>query len=328
MRKWLHIIKLGWSYKIARSVHLAHPPYQYTIEPTNACNLQCDFCPQSDPAHKERRPPGLLSMDNFRLFLKRLDNVQPANKNLNFTLDGEPLLNKDFSGFVRLAAERGYFSVFASNGTLMDNGKVDSLAEAGPFRASIDFASDPQVFEKTRGREGDFELVRANLIRLMKMAKSFPGIHLDVHDITSFSGFDPEKSLQKLKKLFPDELTANSKQIRFDSRQFHNFCGHLDNRNDDSNYRLCPYPWTQMAVAHNGDCVACCRDTVGRSVLGNLFVDPIMEIWNGAKYQRFRQNLLDRKVEQNAACAKCDLPFSGSDPRWKLAYMFRSLRGR
>jgi len=325
MLKAAHLIKLGWSYKFLGTARLSYPPYQYTIEPTNKCNLRCDFCPQSDPDHQSVRPIGKLSRENLELFLKRIEDVKPANRNLNFTLDGEPFINKEFVSFIRLALERGYFPVFASNGTYINTAAADRLVSIGGFRASIDFASDKEIFERIRGRSGNYDIVLRNLRYLIEKSKSRSNIYIDVHDITPFCNVDPDRSLKKMRSLFPPELP---RRIRFDTRQFHNFCGHLKSELGSDDYRLCPYPWTQMAVTWNGDCVPCCRDTCARSVLGNVFEDSIMNIWNGEAYIEFRQNLINRHPEKNPACRDCDLPYSGKEKRWKPLYILRSLLGR
>ncbi len=325
MTKPNHLLRLGWAYRISKATVLRFPPYQYTIEPTNVCNLKCAFCPQSDPDHFTIRPRGFLTRDNFALFLARVRAAKPGNRNINLTLDGEPFLNRDFVPFVAGAEQGGFFPIFASNGTLIDHDTADRLIAAGPFRASIDFASEKDVYETIRGRQGDFDIVRENLSYLMERARVSRGVHLDVHDITSYAGKDSGESLAKMRRLFPDRLPG---RVRFYTRQFHNFCGHLKTAHDGSDYRLCPYPWIQMAVTYGGDCVPCCRDTAGRSDLGNIFVAPVMAVWNGEPYRQFRQNLLDRRPDRNAACKECDLPYRRDRLRWRLSYMARSLVGR
>jgi radical SAM protein with 4Fe4S-binding SPASM domain len=325
MRRLPHIARLGWSFYVSKAVKLDYPPYQYTIEPTNACNLRCTFCPQSDPGHRSRRAVGRLTLDDLKVFLQRHRDAKPGNRNINFTLDGEPFMNAEFTSMVELAARDGLFVVFASNGTLLTPEIADRLIAAGAFRASIDYAPDRNVFESLRGRKGDHDAVYRNLSYLVEKARIHSSIHLDIHDITPFTHADPGASLQSMRVMFPSNI---SKQVRFLSRQFHNFCGHIKSDQPKDHYRLCPYPWTQMAVTWSGDCVACCRDTVGRSVLGNFFEDSIMDIWNGERYQQFRKNLIERKPELNSACVNCDLPFSGGEQRWRLGYKFRSLLGR
>lgn len=325
MLKPIHILRLVWAYRVSRSTELSYPPYQFTIEPTNACNLRCTFCPQSDPDHFALRPIGYLSLPKFRLFLDRVTDSGTSNRNLNLTLDGEPFLNNEFPRMIELAIEAGFFPVFATNGILFGGENATRLLSAGPFRASIDFASDSGIFEAIRGRRGHFDIVRDNLIRLMEESRTSRGVHLDIHDITPFAGIDPSESLRRMRSLFPDNLPS---RVSFHTRLFHNFCGHLDAEYSCDAYRLCPYPWTQMAVTYGGDCVPCCRDTVGRSVLGNILDKSVMEVWNGRPYRQFRRNLLDRRPDLNAACAECNLPYSGGDPRWRIRYVSRSLLGR
>jgi len=325
MNKLLHIFKLGLAYRITKAVRLNYPPFQYTIEPTNICNLSCAFCPQSDPKHHTRRKHGKLTEENFRHFLRRLHEADPGNNKLNLTLDGEPFLNNLTPLFMELAAKAGFVTVFASNGTLLDRTLIDRLAASGPFHVSIDFAADEKIFETIRAKTGQYDIVLDNLQYLIETARKNNNINLSINDIASFAGGEPENSLKNLRGLFDSDLP---KRIKFISRQFHNFCGHLPAQKTGDRYRVCPYPWTQLAVTYTGDCVACCRDTAGRTVLGNIFENSIMEIWNGERYQQFRQNLLDRKPQLNSACEHCDLPYSGGEQRWKIKYVLNSLLGR
>jgi len=325
MNKLTHIIKLGWAYKISRTDHPTYPPFQYTIEPTNVCNLSCAFCPQSDPEHHLRRGHGKLTEENFELFLRRIKEADPGNNKINLTLDGEPFLNKNMVRLVELAAAEKFTSVFASNGTLLNRPLIDRLSASGPFHISIDFTAEENAFESMRGQKGHYALVLENLRYLIEKARQNENVNLSINDIASFDGAEPEASLKELKSLFESPPPG---RVRFTSRQFHNFCGHLKTTESNRHYRLCPYPWTQLAVTYNGDCVACCRDTAARTVLGNVFEKTVMEIWTGEAYRRMRRNLLDRKPELNAACADCDLPYSGGEIRWRIKYMLNSLLGR
>ncbi len=325
MNKIRHIIKLGWAYRFTRSTFLSYPPFQYTIEPTNVCNLSCSFCPQSDPGHHKLRSHGKLTVDHFQLFLDRVKEAAPGNDKINLTLDGEPFLNRDMITFIEMISKAGYVAVFASNGTLLDRSTIDRLSQSGVFHISIDFAADEQTFETIRGQKGHYFVVLDNLRYLAEKAKTRPDIHLRINDIAPFAGSEPKASLSQLRALFDGDLRSH---VRFTSRQFHNFCGHLPYEKDEEHYHLCPYPWTQLAVTYDGDCVACCRDTAARTILGNVFEKSIMEIWNGGPYRQLRHNLLERKPELNQACKNCDLPYSGGEKRWRIGYMLNSLLRR
>jgi radical SAM protein with 4Fe4S-binding SPASM domain len=325
-RKIRHVLLMGVSYKLKLKRPLS-PPYQFAIEATNHCNFRCSFCPQSDPEHKNVRETGLLTVENFRLYLARIQETRPGNSNLSICLDGEPLMNKSFPEFIRIANQQGFFPRFSSNGRLLTPAMADELARSGGFLASIDFASEKEIFESLRGRAGDFDIVLENLRYLAGLAAKDPKIKLEIVDIAGFNGADREASLKKMRSLFPPDLPDN---VSFWSRNFHNFGGHLKTERPAGQYVLCPYPWSTFSVTWQGDVVACCRDTVGRTILGNAFEQSVAEIWQGEKFRTMRQLLIEKKPEQIAACKNCDMPWTGGEDseRWKLSYILSVLLRR
>ncbi|OQX88595.1 MAG: hypothetical protein B6D65_05695 [candidate division Zixibacteria bacterium 4484_93] len=156
MNRFQHLSRIAYHY-IKKSVILPYPPYLYTIEPTNICNFACSFCPQSDPKHKFEREQGYLSVENYKLFLKKRNALSPGNRNSSLTLDGEPLLNPNFVELVAITNEFGLTPRFSSNARLLYPNITDELAKAGGFSISVDFASEEEIFERIRGRKGDFE---------------------------------------------------------------------------------------------------------------------------------------------------------------------------
>jgi MoaA/NifB/PqqE/SkfB family radical SAM enzyme len=320
--KFLHIFLMGLSYKNKLPRPL-NPPYLFSIESTNYCNFRCKFCPQSNPQHKYDREFGTLSIKNFSLFLERIEEVKPGSKNISICLDGEPLMNKDFPVFIALANKAGRFPRFSSNGKLLTPEKIDELAKMGGFLVSVDFASDEHVFETVRGQIGDYTVVYDHLLYLVGKARVRADIRVEINDITPFLGADPATSSKKMRAMFPAVLPKN---VAFFSRKLHNFGGHIPVSKKGSIYRLCPYPWSMFQVAWNGDVVACCRDTKGKTVLGNVFKQSIHDIWLGKEYVLFRKSLIGQRPGDVAACVQCDLPMNSDDSRWKLPYIFSSLR--
>ncbi len=78
-------------------------------------------------------------------------------------------------------------------------------------------------------------------------------------------------------------------------------------------YRVCPYPWTTMYIAWTGDVVACCRDLQRQTVLGNLYAQPLLDIWNGPRAQQLRRDLRVERPDRQAACHGCSMPWKESD---------------
>ena len=197
---------------------------------------------------------------------------------------------------------------------------TDSLVKHGNFTISIDFSYDKTIFESIRGRKGDFEIIRDNIQYLIDKSKNKKDILIEMHDISSFKKKDP-KWRKKFIETF-EQLPSNSVIYR---REFHNFGGFIRTDAEKGNYHLCPYPWTQMAITHEGNVVACCRDTDGMTILGNVFEQKIEDIWLGKKYQFLRMALKKKQPELIEACKDCDMPWNTSNEKFRLSYLFRKL---
>ena len=72
----------------------------------------------------------------------------------------------------------------------------------------------------------------------------------------------------------------------------------------------CVWIWNSMQINWNGDAVPCCRDPNGKHVLGNVFEDGVMRVFNGQKARDFRRRILtdQGKVDICKLCSGYGLP--------------------
>jgi MoaA/NifB/PqqE/SkfB family radical SAM enzyme len=87
----------------------------------------------------------------------------------------------------------------------------------------------------------------------------------------------------------------------------------LSRRRDDSPWSMCRRPWTVMYFTANGRALPCCIAPFSQHgyenyTLGDATQDDLREIWNGPRYQSFREALLSDGPPQ--ACANCGLRWS------------------
>ena len=73
-------------------------------------------------------------------------------------------------------------------------------------------------------------------------------------------------------------------------------------------WRACRRPWSLMYITANGNVLPCCiapftAAPYGGLVLGNVFTDPIGEVWDGNGYRSWRRRMLEG--EPPSACAGC-----------------------
>lgn len=65
----------------------------------------------------------------------------------------------------------------------------------------------------------------------------------------------------------------------------------------------CYAPWLHTFVSHDGHVYACCMTRQRMESLGNVKEQSLIEIFQGEKYERFRQQMLTQRL---AVCGNCD----------------------
>jgi radical SAM protein with 4Fe4S-binding SPASM domain len=309
-----------------RQTSLPYMPEYIGMEVTNVCNFKCAFCPQSDPAHHDIVPKTYLDKESCALYLRKIREAGIKTDLMHWTLDGEPFMHRGFADLVNVSADFGFTNTFfASNGVLCT---VDRLLafplDRVRINLTIDFCADSEYFEKVRGTKGSWQRVLDN-VRNVIADDRMNNVTIELTDIASYSTQDPSALAASFASL--QGLFEKSDRLRFRTRTFHNATGYLkSNKRKSQRYHVCPYPFAHFRIASNGDVVSCSRDLQHKSVLGNLRHQSVEEIWNGEKFQNFRQALFDREPSRNGACRGCDLPYDSA--KFSLANVYKAARGR
>ncbi len=92
-----------------------------------------------------------------------------------------------------------------------------------------------------------------------------------------------------------------------DNRWYNDLDEDLQNK---SHYQsqYCEFPWTSLTIMANGNIVPCTQDYDAEMVFGNIKTDSLEDIWNGAKYEEFRQWHITGDFPKGNKCNdKCDL---------------------
>src|SRR5215468_3380712 len=87
----------------------------------------------------------------------------------------------------------------------------------------------------------------------------------------------------------------------------------LVRKQDGNPWSLCRRPWTVMYFTANGRALPCCiapfsQHGYANYTLGDATQEELREIWNGSRYQTFRDALLSDRPPR--ACANCGLRWS------------------
>jgi MoaA/NifB/PqqE/SkfB family radical SAM enzyme len=129
-----------------RAIVASRRPVCLYLEVTNRCNLLCTTCPRT---YEELEPPADMS---WELFVSIVDQVPDLARAVLHGV-GEPMLVRTLPRMVRYLADRGVYTLFNTNGTVLSERSGRALIEAGldDLRVSLD-ASNVRSFQEIRGK--------------------------------------------------------------------------------------------------------------------------------------------------------------------------------
>ncbi len=275
---------------LAAAVPLSAPLTIY-VEPTNRCNLSCDFCPQSLDDYEDRT--GKRQDMPLELWERVMGEIATLGiKSLKLYFFGEPLLHPEIGEMLRIAATVCPRVELTTNGMALTISKAQAILDSGIHYVRISvypYISYPMN-------------VMRNVHRLWEMrgGRKTPVICAKV--------FSPSEAelIRPFYHLITDEIaveglhTIGSEFVQI-SQQPH----------DDR--KACPYPFYNLVVKSNGDVVPCCVAWEDSLVVGNVRDQSLLEIWQGDKLARIHRLHLEGRAGELTACASCDTRFNSPD---------------
>lgn len=289
---------------LSGSERISGRPMHITIEPTNACNLECPVCETG--AGTLGRAAGHMTLEQFRTIVDKIaDHVNV----LLFYFMGEPFLNRAAYDMIRHAKDRGIPHVTScTNGDFVVPDKViASGIDELNFQIGGMTQQTHQVYRingslervfrnmrdtiAERDRRGAATRVKCGLI-LMKHNEHEAGLFLDTMrrwGVDEASIVDPcVRTMDQAREMLP----TDQRHWLYDRRAFER--GELKPLEPLPN--TCPWIHYSVAIHVNGDVVPCCRDPRGEEVMGNLLREDLDAIWNGPRFREFRSRLMSRQA--------------------------------
>lgn len=325
----MNLRQLYWARR-ARSLYrhrkLTAVPTNLGVCMTNMCNIRCKYC-----MRQQFKPPeGKITLDILKSLLKRMPYIRGV------CIMGlcEPLLNDELPKIIRWLKDDGHYGVsLTTNGTVsIDDEMLDALTRVSDFVISIDTA-DEQTFRYLRGG-AELRKVMANLIRIIEYKRAHnlrrmdnPPIHINsvitrknldqlsdlikmlepyAADLT-YLMVDPvsrpdyqtfEEPLMLTKEDLDKELDKHKKTAKQSPLNIIGFDYMLE---PSYNWGNCYLAWDGMFIEPNGDAYFCYNYEY---VLGNVFKEDPLKVWNSPLAMEFRRKLLssDPPLEQCHSC--------------------------
>ncbi len=308
------------------------PPRFANLEVTTECNLRCPLC----PTHLVPRESRFLAVEQA---LDVLNSSAGALREVNFHIQGEPLVHPRLFEIVGHFHRRGVKTWIATNGQFIER-HLDALFESGLHGISIDIdGADRQDYEKYR-HGGEFDRVVRGVRRLTQEKRSrgsqtpivklqairFPynvareaelrslleGLGADDVRFKRPSYFhDFERGLELGIELDEAELKRSqeaSAEFLELVREGRETFGEERERPEGGRrfYRdrkICPQ-LKSASVLSDGRVVACCMDAIGSTTYGHLADQSFADIWSGKSHAELIERFARRELP---ICQFCTL---------------------
>lgn len=275
-------------------------PVHVSIEPANTCNAACPVCETGK--QEMNRAKGKLDPAAFYKFI---DEIHPTTSCLLFYFMGEPFLNKHSYDMIRYARSKGIYVETCTNGDLVD---AKGVIHSDINQISFQLGGLTQEIHGRYRVNSDIERVKKNLYELIEEKKKNPlsNVKIEVgfivmrhneHQINDFLKWAQEIGVDKANVIDPvvrnmfeahAYLPKDKKYWFYDEDAFEK--GFLKPKQVLKNE--CIWIWNSIQLNWNGDAVPCCRDPLGKFILGNVFEDGLKNLWNGKKATDFRKRIL------------------------------------
>lgn len=275
-------------------------PLVLNIEPTNACNAKCYYCPRDKMIQSQGI--NFLSLEDFQMII---DQISP-NKliMLNLHKDGEPLLHKELPEMVGYAKQNDAADIIHlnTNGILINSkcGRGIVEKEIDDITISVDAASE-ETYRKLKNIRGLQEL-EDNIKRIIDFRdkiNSSTRIRVKIMEFGEV-GMDEINHFHEKWDNVADEVQVTG---------VHNWSGAIDDLKITDEQSAERYPcvllWYMLAVNSNSKVSVCNVDWDYSGVVGDCSNDSIKDIWNGEKIKRIRKSHLDGIWNQPPVCLEC-----------------------
>src|SRR5574343_18863 len=285
-------------------------PWSLFLEPTNACNFRCAYCPtgQPDLLKQVGRKPTLM---RYELWTKIVDELRAFPRKLkivNTYKDGESLIHPRYCEMIRYLCDADVTERIwlKTNGYLLNPDYNARLVACGLDMIGISVQHvHAQGFYDVAGVRINYDQYRANILDLYQRRGDVK-VSVKIADV-GLSDADKRK--------FFDDFGDRCDYITIEglhgwsTSELHDWKLGTDNSFDGSprtDKIACPLVLYMLTVSANGDVSICNDDFAHYHKIGNANEESMTDIWRGTRLRDFRMMHLTGNRKDNRACAHCD----------------------
>jgi MoaA/NifB/PqqE/SkfB family radical SAM enzyme len=297
-------------------------PSQILMDITEVCNLACVHCPHPSFKNSAHYAGRFLDVE---LNEKMIDEVKHYGKGstqyIRYASNGEPLVHPQGYDMIESAVKySGVYVTLTTNGTIMNEKRTQRLLDAGVHMIDISIDAYREETYKAIRVNGDLNVTRDNVLRLLKWVKesksqtkvvvSFVEQPNNADEVSDFEKFWYDAGIDRvvIRRMHScsgalGELATQRREIQLDKPR-----------------KPCLYPWERIVVNAKGELAFCPSDWVHGSTIQDYRDTSINEVWQSDFYKALRQAHLNNEYSRHSFCGNCPDWASTRWPHEGLSY--------
>ena len=285
-------------------------PMVIFVDPSDACNFKCRFCPTSDRELMKSvgRPWKQMSLELFKKIADDMRQFPGPVEVLRLYKDGEPLLNKNLVEMIRYAKRIGSSKRIdtTTNASLLTKERSVQLVEAGLDRINI------SIYGVSNDLYKDFSGVKLEFERVLENVMNFYEVRSQCEMLVKINGDslnDTEKQTfldlfgDYTDKIFIEHTMSCWPEFRLRGVEENKNLGIYDQEIQEVN--ACPYPFYSFAINSDGIVSVCFLDWAKKMVVGDVNQESLLNVWGGTKMKSYRKMFLEGLRKGHPQCGKC-----------------------
>lgn len=292
------------------------PPFAIQIEPTEGCNLMCNFCGLQGIRSHAGGPYKFMTLATANLIAQSIAAAGWTAR-IEAAMHGEPTLNKELVEIIavfRTALPKNQLMVTSNGGGLLRGGSavanIEALFSAGLNVLALDDYDGVKIVPRIREQVAAWHDERQH----SKAAALLNYSGIETHEYPAELDYSPHHRwpVSRHMVIYVEDI---AKATKGGHSVLNNHCGAGSPLNDTGMGKRCAKPFRELAFRWDGTVAGCCNDWRGTYKVGQLTkmsvkvagknVLALTELWNNAAFTAMRRKLYHGQRDFGP-CKGCD----------------------